>query len=531
MKLGIAATSSLIVIAVVIVAWTHLDNSNGNRNASLWSVVNATHTAASASAVASDPNAPLRILYIVTSGGKKDRAGDRWTKQVVPVLRESTESLLQDDFATVDLYLVLGFDLGFDLESDLRDLLPNGVGLEIWQDAIPLGYNCQTWIDEPSGKGTGCTTKTSRKEGAMQEALLFPGRVQLARQHRYVVKDKLPYYDVFVVFEDDMVIQQAHVKQHLKWMQYIRQLKALAPEKNRRPSKQDWMEPMSREQLQRLRPGFVRVEVLQPKQKGTQDTLDFPVNVSDVTTLDPNTCCDTKYLPKEEAEKRGRTNSSGTPKRALQPQDLMIWETGAMGMGVRSLSPPNNGTATTATTTATTATTTATTDHSKTEHDWVAFLSGPPEFRLIPSYWMGNLITPQMPRPLASASKYLGQSAGWMATPTEILEFHNELCAGGFVPPFEAPRFPRDGLWRNNVEFWSGGIQLWCATCAIQRFIPIHQFDQHLIYHSSNNKQVERPKSRLILAQHLLGQLQLTQQRAEHVQERALQERRKGRVV
>jgi hypothetical protein len=538
MKLGIAATSSLIVIAVVIVVWTHLNNNNNNiaDKTSLWSFVKAAPSASPSS----DSNhnnhnkTPLRILYIVTSGGKANIAGDRWTNRVVPVLRESIESLLQDDFATVDLFLVLGFDLDVALELELRDLLPNGVGLEIWQDAIPLGYNCHDWFNEPSGRGTNCQTKASKTEGTMQEALLFPGKVQLARQHRYVVKDKLPYYDVFVVFEDDMVVQQAHVKQHLQWMRYIRQLQGEAPEENVQKNRHDWMAPMSRKQLQRLRPGFLRVEVLQPTQTGTQRTLDFPVNVSDVTTLDPNTCCDTKYILKEEdddededtknssnhpsskgSRSRSRSRSrrsSGKTERVLQPQDLVIWETGAMGMGVRSLSPPKNGTTTTSGTAA---------DHSKTESDWVAFLPGPPGGRLIPSYWMGNLITPKPQRPDSSTSRYLGQSAGWMATPAEILEFHTELCQGGFVPPFESPKFPRDGFWRNNVEFWSGGLQLWCISCAIQRFIPIHQFDQHLLYHSSNNKQFEKPKPRLVLAQHLLGQLQLTQRRAQ-------QERRKG---
>jgi hypothetical protein len=274
-------------------------------------------------------------------------------------------------------------------------------------------------------------------------------------------------------------------------------------------NKQDWMAPMSRQQLKRLRPGFVRVEVLQPNQNGTQVTLDFPVNVRDVTTLDPNTCCDTKYLLNKEEDENTKS------RRVLQPQDL---RDGCHGHGrEESLATQEwyychyhdyyyH----------------RTTVHPNTDNDWVAFLSGPPAGpRLVPSYWPGNLRpqTPKLQHPAASSSQYLGQSAGWMATPVEILEFHNELCDGGFVPPFDAPKFPRDGFWRNNVEFWSGGIQLWCSTCAIQRFIPIQQFDQHLLYHSSNNKQFGKPRPRLVLEQHLSGQLQLTQWRAQQEQE------------
>jgi hypothetical protein len=41
--------------------------------------------------------------------------------------------------------------------------------------------------------------------------------MQLAQQHRLVVKDKIEEYDLFFAFEEyDMLIMNTHVEQHLK---------------------------------------------------------------------------------------------------------------------------------------------------------------------------------------------------------------------------------------------------------------------------------------------------------------------------
>jgi hypothetical protein len=60
-------------------------------------------------------------------------------------------------------------------------LEPLGIGLQVWHDATPIHYDY--------------ITRTS-KLGFIQER----ERV-LARQHRYVIKDKLPYYDFVLAFE------------------------------------------------------------------------------------------------------------------------------------------------------------------------------------------------------------------------------------------------------------------------------------------------------------------------------------------
>lgn len=93
-----------------------------------------------------------------------------------------------------------------------------------------------------------------------------------------------------------------------------------------------------------------------------------------------------------------------------------------------------------------------------------------------------------------------------MASSREVLEY-NEYCDGGFLPPFDVDKFPQDGLFRNNVEFWSGGIQMWSGKCNIPRFVDLRQFDRHLIYHTSNNKQMGKATSRLVSASVLLAQL------------------------
>ena len=65
-----------------------------------------------------------------------------FTNLVIPVIRETVESLLTRQDWSVDVYLVLGFEMDDQTETALRDSLPFGVGLEIWNDAIPLGYFC-----------------------------------------------------------------------------------------------------------------------------------------------------------------------------------------------------------------------------------------------------------------------------------------------------------------------------------------------------------------------------------------------------
>lgn len=140
-------------------------------------------------------------------------------------------------------------------------------------------------------------------------------------------------------------------------------------------------------------------------------------------------------------------------------------------------------------------------------------------------------MSPQPRRPGKSDPKYMAQSAGWMGSSQEIMEYQTKLCApqethrskgkgvsGPFLPPFDAPLYKRDGLWRNNVEFWSGGIQLWGGMCQIQRVFNLdnsNDFSKHLIYHASNNKQHKIDQGRLMQAQMLWTELHLIKMQLE----------------
>ena len=62
---------------------------------------------------------------------------------------------------------------------------------------------------------------------------------------------------------------------------------------------------------------------------------------------------------------------------------------------------------------------------------------------------------------------------------------------------------------KHGVEFWSGGFQFF-TNCGMQRFISLdpNMFSNQLLYHSSNNKQVQiEDKSRFIRVRDFLGQL------------------------
>jgi len=64
------------------------------------------------------------------------------------------------------------------------------------------------------------------------------------------------------------------------------------------------------------------------------------------------------------------------------------------------------------------------------------------------------------------------------------------------------------GLRPQNVEFWSGGYQLF-GRCYLQRILSLdpQQFSKQLILHSANNKQRTIDRSRIVKANDLLRQL------------------------
>jgi hypothetical protein len=206
------------------------------------------------------------------------RGDDRVANYMMPVLMEGVESMLSFGYR-VDLYLICHWTMTPKRREMIRSQLPAFVGLEVWDDATPLGYKLET-----DHKHTDPVTRG------------------LARQHRYVIKDKLLDYDFFVVFEDDMLVKGDHVQQYLKMTDEISRLRALAPEnaqeRDLRKLQNEFHAPLSKMQLSRMIPGLVRVEVLRTEdQYGAQNASEMDPIFVDLEfdgvnrTVDPGPCC------------------------------------------------------------------------------------------------------------------------------------------------------------------------------------------------------------------------------------------------
>lgn len=137
-----------------------------------------------------------RLLYIVTtlseynSGTRNTVKGsDRLQETLIPVLTEGVSSLIMAGFK-VDVQLVCHFTLRPERRDLITQALPESVQLFVWNDATPIGYDTEKFDDNVRLPipGQGLENRT----------------LHLARQHRFVIKDKLLDYDMFVVFEDDV---------------------------------------------------------------------------------------------------------------------------------------------------------------------------------------------------------------------------------------------------------------------------------------------------------------------------------------
>lgn len=399
----------------------------------------------------------------------------------------------------VDVYLICGFEtLLPERRQMIQDALPENVGLEVWEDAIPLYYEKKF-------------NQQLKREDAMVE--LAPHG--LSRQHRYVVRDKLMEYDFFTAFEDDMRIMADHVINFLEMSVEIDRLRlmaeaspdgrvyvedALDDKRTVRGKSQDKatvgndviQDPLTVEDLRRLWPGFVRTEVLDSRIEDhpllSRDQIDnykWKENVppsfeyeEEFGTIDPNVCCD---VPE------GRQRTPPNPKK----DDLLLWETDISAMGVRHY-PGNIG--------------------------WAAAMTV--EDRAdIGSYWSGedNVYNDKdMKRP-RRVNSLIGQQAGWMASRSQILYFHEHACPGGFLPPFDGKDWFNDSLQTRNgaVEFWSGGYQMF-GRCYFNRILSLDpkRFSRQLLYHGSNNKQRTVNVGKFVRFSHFLGQLYTVKERA-----------------
>lgn len=374
----------------------------------------------------------------------------------------------------VDVYLICGFTLTPDRQKLVSDALPDGVGLEVWNDATPLGYDRDDFT-------------------AIQ-----PITRSLARQHRFVLKDKLYHYDFFSVFEDDMVITSDHISNFIHMSRELHRLtNDAAPGSLDDPEDKSLTGPLTAPRLRRMIPGFIRVEVLKEGSEAADESDSVPVDwgfashPGEEMHVNPTICCS---FPKEEG------GSEGDFLETPQPQDLMVWETGIRGFSVRQLPLSSH-------------------------LGWVALQPGPgnglASGETIGGYWSGSDgdFGPKGNPPRTTDPQFFGQQGGFMASREQILFFEKQ-CPGRFLPPFDLPLFKDDGLVKMNVEFFSGGFQLFGdgkGACNLQRIISLNPeiFSKQLLFHAANNKQLQISKKRRVRADNLFGQLNAVKKRAE----------------
>ena len=430
-----------------------------------------------------------KILYIVTSMAEFDngqrntlQGRDRYKEALIPVVSEATASMISFGYS-VDVYLITHYELPADRQQLLRNAVPSTVGLQVWDDATPFGYS-------------------PPKNNNEQDGLKSIQRISnaLARQHRLVIKDKFLEYDLFVNFEDDMLVNGHHVQHYLSMTEEIHRLKRTAPgrrsttttlatSRDPRQRPQQGVQPLdqyygnlTKIQLARLFPGFIRVEVVseQNQQDFNQGRADIPISVlrnqtsnkgSITTKIDPKPCC---HLP------------SSLPQARPLIDDVFLWETATIALGLHKMPETSS-------------------------LDWVFLQRGVDQVflqrdKIIGEYWTGtNYGDTEKPpeRPNPTHPKYINNQGGWMATPEQLYAWHGHCnnqnrgpplssssssSSSSLLPPFDDGT---DGL-KNNVEFWSGGISfVGMNTCQLQRIVSLQpdDFSKHLIYHTSNNKQ------------------------------------------
>ena len=417
---------------------------------------------------------------------------------LIPVVSEGVRSMVAAGYS-VDIVLICGFTMQSERLELVRDALPPQVGLQLWDNATPLGYKLE-----------------DKKHNYTQDITRA-----LARQHRYVIKDKLSEYDLFACFEDDMLIKAESVQNYVEMTQELYRMRESAPDVlPPEMAKNDaFYGVMTKAMLKRSLPGFIRVEVLLDEANyGTQEELD-PVPVTDRPQIDPNPCCHVSSL----ATSKSRPES---PKS----DDMFLWETNIVALGVRKM--PRQST--------------LFFSHNKNKNGdsnndkvadanngWVLLQRGPlvKERDLqIRDYWSGQTgyFGKDVSRPHPKSFPHINNQGGWMATREQIWEWHTEVCSGSFLPPYEVPNFKFDGLDTRNVEYWSGGMHLFTREygCMLQRIVSLDpdRFSKQLLYHTANNKQRQLAERRnmLVKVNDLFGQLNTARANAESEMQRRL---------
>lgn len=334
---------------------------------------------------------PLRVLYTVTTLAEYDEGSrattkgfDRLQNLLIPVVKEGVESMVSMGYH-VDVYIVSHYVMT--RPELLRQALPSTVQVRYWDNAGPLSYHPEKREDP--------------------KATLWRNTLALARQHRFVVKDNLFEYDLFLNFEDDMIIHGAMVQNYLQMTQTLYKLRESAPDTVSDRQLKNFHGPLTKDQLKRCYPGLMRVEVLLDEETyGAQEELD-PVPVAVHPNVDPKPCC--------------HLNAAVSEVRPAQPgsDKLFLWETNIIALGVRHIE----------------------------ELGWVTLLRGPRERNgekglVLSDYWSGtNKYFGKASRPAPGSFNHMNNEGGWMGTRQQIFEWHTEICLGGFLPPFEGPHY------------------------------------------------------------------------------------------
>ena len=439
----------------------------------------------------------FRALYVVATmaeyqtGAKGTVEGeDRFANTFVPIVSNAAHSIV-NKYPTwdLDIFLIVGYTLRPERYDFLRKKLPEGVGLQLWEDAIPLSYN---------------TTKGNKRQ-------LQPNYHSLNRQHRFVLRDKLNYYDLFIVGEDDMAINAAHVEQYLDIQTEINRLKEEALLRERRQKRtprnnNKFYGDLSSVQLSQMIPGFLRVEVYPENYvQNTSTTTNVPQNnlLEDIH-VDAKPCC---HIPNSGS----LTDPLNRLPQGPKSSQLMMWETAIEALGVRRFP--------------------------KSSHlDWVAYLPGVVANKKRPTndyYWSGRsgILGKNPVRPDPRNVSLFAHQAMYIMTRDQIRALDKEqTCKGRFLPPFNNKYiyenglyFPEFGIFMGSAEFMVGGLQLYTnyggveqkdAGCNLQRIVSLANFSKHLAYHISNNKQRTINITRQVMADDLLRQLNYVKDKA-----------------
>jgi sRNA-binding protein len=422
-----------------------------------------------------------RLLYIVTSiheydiGRRETVEGyDRFSNTLVPVIRDAVASMVDAGYQP-DVYLIAHYNVTDVRYAQLRASLPESVGLEIWNDATPLYYRLE---DQPMDDVGGTTNTTTNQNNRIQHHTRG-----LARQHRYVIKDKMFHYDIFVNFEDDMLLRGSHITHYTNltdqiyaWRRqqmavFVKQQQqhqrgggtttaaAVQQQRQRQLQRQKsstttgfpaahttrstittveeaknvFYGNMTFPQLARTIPGFIRVEAALPDFRPVPHNqfAQIPVRYDYYPTTTTTTTTTTTVS--------GATREPPPLPPLLPPLDPSVCcHVGGYFNGHVPVAPNM-------------------TDlyHWETsidalgvrrlpnDVDWVVLLGGSNQEiwdeadYIIGDFWSGragDYFPAHQPRPDRKKGRYMNNQGGWMGTRRQIMEWHERWCRGGFLP-------------------------------------------------------------------------------------------------